>query len=102
MVSCKGMKAKFRNSKATTANTMFENDPAAKTEYCTMSCSLRNFFSSGSTNAPKIGPKKTKPVFLTGILCALATMPWENSCMTAIVKIANIQYQKGSTPNPGT
>ena len=47
------------------AGIIFEKAPAARTEYCLMSLCLLKFFSSGSTNAPIIGPNKTIPVFLT-------------------------------------
>src|SRR3989338_4468740 len=49
-----------------------------------------------------MGQKNTVPLFLSSILRAGATMPWENSCTNAMIKIAMIQYQNGNTPNPGT
>ena len=51
------------------------------------------FFSS-STKAPRIGPKKAKPVDLILIPKVFIKIPCENSCTTATISKAKIKYVK--------
>ena len=102
IAACQGANTTVSKRRAKSPSKIFENDPAASIDCCAMSDCFAIFTSSGSTNAPIIGPKNTSPVLCTGTLYARATIPWLNSCITAMRKIAISQYQNGNTPNPGT
>src|SRR3989338_6065439 len=81
---------------------ILEKGPAANTANCFGLDFLFNSFSSGSTKAPKMGPKNKNPEDLILILYKRAQIPWENSCTVATKKIATIQCQKERLGNPGT
>ena len=87
--------------KNTNARTIFENGPADKTDNCLWVDFFANCFSSGSTNAANIGPKKAKPDDFIFTFAREAYTPWKNSWTTAVINIAIIQCQKDNVGTPG-
>ena len=88
-------------NKIKNANIILEKGPAAYIESCCFLFFFFNIFSSGSTNAANIGPRNAKPDAFILTLWSLANIPWENSWITATIKIAIIQCQKLNTGSPG-
>src|SRR3989338_2082114 len=80
---------------------MFEKLPAAKTPNWTFLLFFSICFSSGSTKAAGIGPKNANPELLIFMLNNLATTPWENSWIIAIIIKLIIQCKKLNVGKPG-
>lgn len=92
------------NPNMASANRMFDIGPAANSPSCCLFGLFCTVFSSGSTNAAGITGssrhKNAKPLLFTGMLCALASTPCENSCTSASRNMLIIQYRNGTKNTP--